>query len=118
MWKARAVQWQDAGINVQTVAAKEGVPMYVSGFVMPKNAPSKEGGYAWLNAMMAPSAQENFAIDMGYNPTVTNAKVAPDLQKRIGFSDDEKKRLVDLDYGYMGKNDVAFQDWWNKSFKA
>jgi len=118
MWKARAVQWQNAGIKVETVAPKEGVPMYVSGFVMPKNAPSKEGGYAWLNAMMAPPAQENFAVDMGYNPTVTNAKVADDLQKRIGFTDDEKKRLVDLDYGYMGKNDVAFQDWWNKSFKA
>jgi len=118
MWKARAVQWQNAGIKVETVAPKEGVPMYVSGFVMPKNAPNKEGGYAWLDAMMSESAQENFAIDMGYNPTVTNAKVAPDLQKRIGFTDDEKKRLVDLDYGYMGKNDVAFQDWWNKSFKA
>jgi len=68
--------------------------------------------------MMAASAQENFAIDMGYNPTVTNAKVAPDLQARIGFSEEEQKRLVDLDYSYMGKNDIAFQDWWNKSFKA
>ena len=55
---------------------------------------------------------------MGYNPTVTNAKVPDDLQKRIGFTDEEKKRLVDLDYGYMAKNDVAFQDWWNKSFKG
>ena len=118
MWKARAVQWQNAGINVQTVAPREGVPMYVSGFVMPKNAPNKAGAYAYLDAMMAPSAQEGFAVDMGYNPTVTNAKVPPEVQKRIGFTDDEKKRLVDLDYGYMGKNDVAFQDWWNKSFKA
>ena len=81
--------------------------MYVSGFVMPKNAPNKEGAYAWLNAMMAPSAQEGFAVDMGYNPTVTNAKVPADVQKRIGFTDEEKKRLVDLDYGYMAKNDVA-----------
>jgi putative spermidine/putrescine transport system substrate-binding protein len=118
MWKARAVQWQNAGIKVQTVAPKEGVPMYISGFVVPKNAPNKDGAYAWLDAMMAPPAQENFAIDMGYNPTVTNAKVAPDLQKRIGFTEDEQKRLVDLDYGYMAKNDVAFQDWWNKSFKG
>ena len=118
MWKARAVQWQNAGIKVQTVAPKEGVPMYVSGFVMPKNAPNKEGAYAWLDAMMAPSAQEGFAVDMGYNPTVTNAKVPDDVQKRIGFTDEEKKRLVDLDYGYMSKNDSAFQDWWNKSFKG
>jgi putative spermidine/putrescine transport system substrate-binding protein len=118
MWKARAVQWQNAGIKVETVAPKEGVPMYVSGFVMQKNAPNKEAAYAWLDAMMAPSAQKNFAIDMGYNPTVTNAKIPPDLEKRIGFTDEEKKRLVDLDYGYMSKNDSAFQDWWNKSFKG
>ena len=118
MWKARAVQWQNAGIKVQTVAPKEGVPMYISGFVMPKNAPNKEGAYAWLDAMMAPSAQEGFAVDMGYNPTVTNAKVPDDVQKRIGFTAEEQKRLVDLDYGYMSKNDSAFQDWWNKSFKG
>ena len=118
MWKARAVQWQNAGISVETVAPKEGVPMYVSGFVVPKNSPNKEGAYAYLDAMMAPSAQEGFAVDMGYNPTVTNAKVPDDVQKRIGFTDEEKKRLVDLDYGYMAKNDSAFQDWWNKSFKG
>lgn len=92
--------------------------MYVSGFVVPKNAPNKEGAYAWLDAMMAPSAQEGFAVDMGYNATVTNAKVPADVQKRIGFTDEEKKRLVDLDYAYMAKNDSAFQDWWNKSFKG
>lgn len=118
MWKARAVQWQNAGINIETVAAKEGIPMYISGFAMPKNAPNKPGAYAYLDAMLAPSAQEGFAVDMGYNPTVTDAKVAPDLQKRIGFTPDEQKRLVDLDYGYMAKNDSDFQDWWNKSFKA
>ena len=118
MWKARAVQWQNAGIKVETVAPKEGVPMYVSGFVVPKNAPNKPGAYAYLDAMLAASAQEGFAVDMGYNPTVTNAKVPADVQKRIGFTDEEKKRLVDLDYGYMSKNDSAFQDWWNKSFKS
>ncbi|HEY6714944.1 MAG TPA: extracellular solute-binding protein [Reyranella sp.] len=118
MWKARAVQWQNAGINIETVAPKEGVPMYVSGFGMPKNAPNKAGAYAYLDAMMEAPAQEGFAVDMGYNPTVTNAKVPDDVQKRIGFTDEEKKRLVDLDYGYMAKNDTAFQDWWNKSFKG
>jgi putative spermidine/putrescine transport system substrate-binding protein len=118
MWKARAVQWQNAGIEVKTVAPVEGVPMYVSGFVMPKNAPNKAGGYAWLDAMMAPSAQEGFAVDMGYNPTVTNAKVPKATQERIGFTEEEQKRLKDLDYKYIAENDSAFQDWWNKSFKT
>jgi len=118
MWKARAVQWQNAGISVETVAPKEGVPMYVSGFVMPKNAPNKAGAYAYLDAMMAASAQEAFAVDMGYNPTVANAEVPAETQKRIGFTGDEKKLLVDLDYAYMAQNSAAFQEWWNKSFKG
>ena len=80
--------------------------------------PNKPGAYAYLDAMLEPSAQEGFAIDMGYNPTVTNAQVKPNVQKRIGFTDEEKQRLKDLDYGYLATNDAAFQDWWNKSFKG
>jgi putative spermidine/putrescine transport system substrate-binding protein len=118
MWKARAVQWQNAGISVESAAPAEGVPMYVSGFVIPKNAPNKDGGYAYMNAMLEKSAQENFAIDMGYNPTVTGATVAPDLQKRIGFTPEEQSRLVDLDYGYLAKNDAAMKEWWDKVFKG
>jgi len=118
MWKARAVQWQNAGINVQSAAPSEGLPMYVSGFAIPKNAPNKEGAYAYMNAMLEKSAQENFAIDMGYNPTVTNATVAPDLQQRIGFTPEEQSRLIDLDYGYIAKNDAALKEWWDKVFKA
>ena len=118
MWKARAVQWQNAGISVESVAPAEGLPMYVSGFSIPKNAPNKDGAYAYMNAMLDKGAQENFAIDMGYNPTVTGATVAPDLQKRIGFTPEEQKRLIDLDYGYIAKNDAALKEWWDKVFKA
>ncbi|MFL5122782.1 MAG: PotD/PotF family extracellular solute-binding protein [Microvirga sp.] len=118
MWKARVVQWQNAGISVESVAPAEGLPMYVSGFSIPKNAPNKDGAYAYMNAMLDKGAQENFAIDMGYNPTVTGATVAPDLQKRIGFTPEEQKRLIDLDYGYIAKNDAALKEWWDKVFKA
>jgi len=118
MWKARVVQWQNAGISVQSVAPAEGVPMYVSGFSIPKNAPNKDGGYAYMDAMLEKSAQEAFAVDMGYNPTVTNAVVAPEVQKRIGFTPEEQSRLVDLDYAYLAKNDAAMKEWWDKVFKA
>jgi putative spermidine/putrescine transport system substrate-binding protein len=118
MWKARVVQWQNAGIPVDSIAPTEGALAYVSGLVIPKNAPNKEGAYAYIDAMLEPSAQEAFAVDMGYNPTVTNAKVEPDLNKRIGFTADEIKGLVDLDYGYMTENDVALKEWWDKELKG
>ncbi|MFI4997263.1 MAG: PotD/PotF family extracellular solute-binding protein, partial [Hyphomicrobiales bacterium] len=90
MWKARCVQWQKAGIPVESAAPKEGVVAYQSLFSMPKNAPNKEGGYAYLNAVLESQAQIAFANDMGYNPTVTDAPIADDLRKRIGFTDEEQ----------------------------
>lgn len=118
MWKARAVQWQNAGIPVESVAPSEGIPLYISGFSIPKNAPNKENAYLYMNAMLEKSAQEAFAVDMGYNGTVTGLTVAPDLQKRIGFTAEEEKRLKDLDYAYLAKNDAAMKEWWDKVFKA
>ncbi|WP_439549227.1 extracellular solute-binding protein [Falsiroseomonas sp.] len=118
MWKARGVQWQNAGIPVQTVAPIEGVPMYVSGFSIAKNAPNKAGAYAYMDAMLEKSAQEAFAVDMGFNPTVTNAAVAPDLAARIGFTEAERARLVDLDYAYLARENNAMKDWWDRVFKA
>jgi putative spermidine/putrescine transport system substrate-binding protein len=118
MWKARVVQWQNAGIPVEGFTPTEGALAYISGFVIPKNAPNKDGAYAYLDAMLAASAQEAFAVDMGYNPTVTNAVVAPELNKRIGFTPEEQKALVDLDYDYLNKTDVALKDWWDRELKG
>ncbi|MBK1658122.1 ABC transporter substrate-binding protein [Paracraurococcus ruber] len=118
MWKARGVQWQNADIPVQLVAPVEGIPMYVSGFSIQRNAPNKAGAYAYMDAMLERQAQEAFAVDMGFNPTVTNAVVAPDLQARIGFTEAERARLVDLDYAYLAKENSAMKEWWDKVFKG
>jgi putative spermidine/putrescine transport system substrate-binding protein len=118
MWKARAVQWQNAGVSVQTVVPKEGVLAYVSEFLIPKNAANKDGAYAFLNATLEAKAQEGFAADMGYNPTVTTAQIAPDLNKRIGFSEEEAKHILNPDYVYLTKNSTQLKEWWDKSFKA
>ena len=118
MWKARAVQWQNAGANIRTVAPREGILTYVSGFTIPKNAPNKAGAYAFLDAALEPPAQEGFALDMGYNPVVGNAKVAPDLKVRIGFTAEEEKLLVNPDLVFLAKRGAELKDFWDKEFKA
>lgn len=118
MWKARTVQWQNSGIKVESVAPSEGAIAYESGFVIPKNAPDKKGAYAYLDAMLEPQAQQNFAKDMGYNPTVTNAPIPAALQKRIGFSEAEVQNLKTPDYDYILKNDAAMKAWWDQDFKG
>jgi putative spermidine/putrescine transport system substrate-binding protein len=118
MWKARAVQWQNAGANIVTVAPKEGMLAYVSGFTIPKNAPNKEGAYALLNAALEPISQEGVAVDMGYNPVTSNAKVDPELKKRIGFTADEEKLLVNPDLEFLATRTGELKDFWDKEFKS
>lgn len=118
IWKARVVQWQNAGIPCEAVSPVEGIPVYVSGFVIAKNAPNKDNAYAYMDAMLAKPPQEAFAVDMGYNGTVSGLAVDPALQKRIGFTAEEEKRLKDLDYAFLAKNDSAMKEWWDKVFKA
>lgn len=118
IWKARVVQWQNAGIPCEAVSPIEGIPTYVSGFVIQKNAPNKANAYAYMDAMLAKAPQEAFAVDMGYNGTVTGLNVDPALQKRIGFTPEEEKTLKDLDYAFLAKNDSAMKEWWDKVFKG
>ena len=118
MWKARTVQWQNAGINVASVAPSEGALAYVSGFVIPKNAPHPDGAHAYINAMLEPAAQENFAEDMGYNPTVENAEVPAELNERIGFSPEAIANLQDMDFEFMLENDLELKNWWDREFKG
>ena len=62
--------------------------------------------------------RKRFAVDMGYNPTVTNAAVAPDLNKRIGFTPDEDKKLCRSRLRLHEQNDVEFKEWWDKELKS
>jgi putative spermidine/putrescine transport system substrate-binding protein len=118
MWKARALQWQDAGINVRAVTPSEGFVPYISGFVIPKNARNVDGAYAYLNASLAPAAQLGFAKDMGYAGTVTNANIPADLQQRIGFTEDEIAKMKELDFEFFVENDLEMKSWWDQKFKG
>jgi putative spermidine/putrescine transport system substrate-binding protein len=118
MWKARALQWKDAGLPLGFVIPKEGaIPVTFEGGVA-KNARNAENGYKYLNAMLAPEGQVQFARSMGYAPTVQNAKLPPDLQARVGFTDDEIKRIFKYDLQALVASKSNFLDFWNKEFKA
>ncbi len=118
MWKARGVMWQNAGVPVKIAAPKEGAVLYVSELGMAKNAPDKEAGYAYLNALLDPRPQQSFITAMGYNPTVDNVQSEGDIAQRIGFSDAEKSHLMVQDYEYLAKNDAQLKEWWDKVFKG
>ena len=114
MWLARVVMWQNAGIAVAASFPKGGSVIYVSGFVVPKNAPDKKGAYAFMNAALAPSAQQGFAADMGYLPTVTNAPLVGKVSEQLALPTPASK-LFTPDYSFDAKATSLFQSWWQSN---
>jgi putative spermidine/putrescine transport system substrate-binding protein len=118
MWRARCVQWQNAGIPVANVAPAEGAIPILFEFGVPKNAPDKEGAYAFLNASLEPAAQIGFAQKMGYAPTVANAQLPPEQAEKLTFSAAEQAKLVKTDYDYVAKEYQNLKQWWDREFLA
>ncbi|TNC08337.1 ABC transporter substrate-binding protein [Methylobacterium terricola] len=118
MWLARGVAWQKAGIPVEIAYPKEGVVLYISDMVVPKNARNKDAAFAYLNAILEPTSQEAFARTMGYAPTVDNVTLAPALAKQVSLPADLQSSFAKQDQDYLLKTDASLQEWWTKEFKS
>jgi putative spermidine/putrescine transport system substrate-binding protein len=116
MWLARISMWQNAGIPVAAAFPKEGCILYVSGMAVPKNAPNKAAAYKYINAMLDPAAQQGFAKNMGYLPTVTNSPLTGKVAEQLALPDPAPK-LVIPDFAITTKIQPEIADWWKKSIQ-
>ncbi|MGJ5199577.1 MULTISPECIES: PotD/PotF family extracellular solute-binding protein [unclassified Bradyrhizobium] len=118
MWLARGFMWKKAGIPLAHVVPKEGTPSVVFEAGIPRNARNKAGAFAYLDAMLDAKAQTGFAERMGYAPTVRDAVLPEDLAREVLLTEEERTRLLKLDYAYSTGRSQRTLDFWNKQFKA
>ncbi len=118
MWLARGFMWKKAGIPLSHVVPKEGAVSIVFEASVPRNARNKDGGFAYLNAMLDARAQAAFADKMGYVPTVSDAVLPEDLAKQVSLSEADRARLLKPDYKYQTERAQRTLDFWNKQFKG
>ena len=116
MWLARTNMWQNAGIPVKASFPTEGSVLYISGMVVPKNAPNKPAAFKYLNAMLMPSAQTRFAERMGYLPTVDNCKLTGKIGEQLALPDPAPK-LFPPNYDITGKLQSSTSEWWKKTMQ-
>ena len=114
MWLARVIMWQNAGIPVAASFPTEGSVLYVSGMVVPKNAPNKTAAFAYLNAMLDPSSQTRFAEHMGYLPTVDNCPLTGKIGEQLALPKPAPKMFVPA-YDVVSKTQAETADWWKKN---
>ena len=116
-YRARAAQLEKAGIKVKTVVPKEGAWPVSFSFGIPKNAQNKEGAYAYLNQVLAPPAQKAAAEGIYYAPVVADARISDQLERTIGFTPEEVKRFIDVDFEYVAKSSPGWRQRWEEQVK-
>jgi putative spermidine/putrescine transport system substrate-binding protein len=113
MGMSRVVMWQNAGIGIASAFPDEGCIVYISGMVIPRNAPNKSAAYRYLNAMLEPSAQVGFAAKMGYLPAVDNAPLSGRTAQQLDLPN-PGPRLFEPDYAYTTRIQAEISEWWTK----
>jgi putative spermidine/putrescine transport system substrate-binding protein len=114
-YKARGLQWIKDGLKLGIQYPAEGAIAVTFGAGMPQKAPNPDDAYAYLNAMIDPAAMAGLAAASFYAPANAKADLSPELRAQIDFSEDEKKKLKFLDYGYVAKNTSEWLEWWTKN---
>jgi putative spermidine/putrescine transport system substrate-binding protein len=116
IWLARSFMWHNAGFPVKGQFPTEGAVLYVSGMMIPKNAPNKAAAFKYMNALLEPPAQQGFAAHMGYLPTVDDAPLTGSVGEQLAFPD-PKPKLVTPDYPLISKSMSDLNDWWLKNIQ-
>lgn len=114
-WRARNALLNTEGSQpTADVVPQEGTLDGTYGASIPVNAPNPKAAQAFVNATLAVSAQVGFGEGMGYLPTVTNAKLPEDKQSKLGFTDDESKRIIHISSSQMFNKWDPLTSKWNQ----
>ncbi|MBN9264432.1 extracellular solute-binding protein [Hyphomicrobium sp. CS1BSMeth3] len=118
MWKGRAYTWQQQGVPISYVTPSEGA--YPTFFVMgvTSNTGVPELANQVLGAALDPEVQVAVARVIGQVPTVKNAKLPPDLEAGIGFSEADRAKFIKADHAYAAEKASEAREFWNQKFKG
>ncbi|TCR61814.1 extracellular solute-binding protein [Bosea sp. BK604] len=117
LYKAQTYTLQGWGGTVDWVWPSEGAIAYASGAGIAKGTKNLELAETYLNTLLDPRFQKVIAERFNYagsNPD-TEAVLTPELQKRVHMSEDDFKRLVELDPVMMMTKRAEWTDRWNRA---
>jgi len=116
MWKARGVQWQNAGAPIKLASPRKVSSSTSRRWASRRTRPDKDAAYAYLDALARSRPQQGFIDDMGYNPTIGQPEAVRRARQRIGSPGREETMLVQ-DYEYLARTTPSFKSG-GKEFKS
>ena len=116
LYKSQTLTIKDKGADVEWLFPKEGGIEISWGYGIAKNSKKREWAEVWLNHMLKPENSVRFAELFNYPSS--NSKMLemlpPQLLNRVRFSDDQLKRMIRLDHGFMSDVRSEWTDRWNR----
>lgn len=115
-YKARGLQWAADGQPLAIQYPDEGAIAVTFGACLTEFGPNRDAGYAYLDAMLDPTAMAGLAEASLYAPANPKAELSDELRALVDFSPEERATMRFLDYAYVAQNTAGWLEWWNKSF--
>ncbi|WP_378132710.1 PotD/PotF family extracellular solute-binding protein [Chelatococcus sp. GCM10030263] len=114
---ARGQMWKAEGLPVEVAYPKEGMLTMSTGVCIPKKAAQPELSYSYINEMLTPKVQGDFAAVHFFAPAVKNAQIPEDRRAQIEIPDKELKKMLVVDAAEAGKYQAIWLDRWNREMK-
>jgi len=115
-YKARGLQWIQDGLPLAIQYPNEGAIGVTFGACLTEFGVNRDAGYAYLDAMLDPTAMAGLAEASLYAPANIKTPLSQELRDLIDFSPEQRESIRFLDYAYVAENTAAWLEWWNKSF--
>jgi putative spermidine/putrescine transport system substrate-binding protein len=114
---ARGQLWKADGVPVEVAYPKEGMLTMSTGAAMPRKTGDEELAYAYLNHMLDPVVQGNFAAVHYFAPAVANAQIPEDMRAMVEIPAAELAKMRVVDAAEAGKYQAPWLDRWNREVK-
>lgn len=112
-WNARSQYYaEDSGGTMGTVAPENGLVFQINTINSVAGSPAEDRAAEFIDYALSKEAQEAFAEQLFYAPTVSDAELSSDLSDRVAKSDDP--RIIDVDWTWMADVRDDWTDQWRR----
>jgi spermidine/putrescine transport system substrate-binding protein len=106
----------EKGGRVEWTYPREGAMTWTDAWVIPKDAPNEATAYAWINAVLAPEAQAEFATKLVSATVSSKAVSLLDEKDRALYPYDDPQQLAELEPSLLPPSDppegiTTYNDW-------
>lgn len=110
----RVTSLQDTGFPVEFAYPEEGaVALMIAGCPIAES-PNSELAQAFLNHLLEPEIQEQFAATQGWGPVNTETELSDDVAERVPYGSEQIDNLVAVDWDVINENRQEWTRRWSR----